>query len=78
MTQNQIAYWNLMEVQRSNRVREFETNRHNVVGEKQMDTQLSINQQDADTRRRAADAKIANDAANTVINGVATGVKLFV
>lgn len=33
MTQNQIAYWNLKENQRHNKVSEDETNRSNVVKE---------------------------------------------
>lgn len=33
MTQNQIAYWTLQENQRANKVRENETNRHNVIDE---------------------------------------------
>lgn len=66
MTANQIAYWNLQENMRSNRVREAETNRHNVVGEA-IDRDTQIAQQKRWEQQSRADAvKAATGAVRDV------------
>lgn len=43
MTQNQISYWNLVELQRSNLAKEKENNRHNIETEKQGSQTIDVN-----------------------------------
>lgn len=87
MTGNQIAYWNLEEQKRSNRAKETETNRTNLVNEGiKSDTlaetkrsnliQEGIKRDDVDSQIKRRSVQNGVDITSTVFDGIGTLGKL--
>lgn len=74
MTTNQIAYWNLEELKRTNLAKETETNRANLA--KEAETRRSNLENEKETRRRDS-LKAISDLWNARSNQAKAAFSLF-